>query len=126
MLAGKYPYSPRSYYALEESYISIDKLKDAGLIKKAKIRPVKDRIKFDNFKEKYYKEAFQNFIADEEYKEFQKDKEIKRYVEYMNSVTGEEKEYSIGDFKFNVIHTPGHSEGGVSYVYQNNVFCGQK
>ena len=92
---GKYPYSPRSYYALEEMYISLDKLIESGLIKKARTRPVKDRIKFDNFKEKYYKEAFENFVPNEEYKEFKKDKELKRYAEYMSEVNGESKEYYL-------------------------------
>lgn len=31
---------------------------------------------------------------------------------------------NIGQFEFEVVHTPGHSEGGVSYVYENNIFCG--
>ncbi len=30
----------------------------------------------------------------------------------------------IGDFSFDVIHTPGHSKGSVSYIYGNNIFCG--
>ena len=92
---GLYPYSPRSYYALEEMYISLDKLIEAGLVKKARTRPVKDRIKFDNFKEKYYKEAFENFVPDEVFKEFKKDKEIKRYAEYMSEVNGESKDYYL-------------------------------
>ena len=92
---GRYPYSPRSYYALEEMYISIDKLKESGLIKKAKTRASGDRIKLDNFKEKYYKEAFENFVPNDEYKEFKKDKEIKKYCEYMETVTGECAEYYL-------------------------------
>lgn len=91
--SGKYPYSPRSYYALEEMYISLDKLKEIGLINKTKTRPAKDRIKCDNFKEKYYKEAFENFVPDKEYNEFKKNEEIRKYAEYMNYVVGESKEY---------------------------------
>ena len=30
----------------------------------------------------------------------------------------------VDGFKFNVIHTPGHSPGGVSFIYNNMVFCG--
>lgn len=92
---GKYPYSPRSYFALEEMYISLDKLKEDGLIKNAKTRNIKNRIEFDNFKEKYYKEAFKNFISNQENKEFVADKEIKRYAEYMSEVEGESKEYYL-------------------------------
>ena len=36
------PYSPVSYYALEEDYISLDKLAEQGLIKAAETRPNKD------------------------------------------------------------------------------------
>lgn len=37
----KHPYSPISYYALEEDYISLDKLKEQGLIQKAETRETK-------------------------------------------------------------------------------------
>ena len=87
------PYSPISYYALEEDYISLDKLKEMGLIKSARRRPNKDRVKYDNYKEKYYKEAFSNFKQDKEYKEFVKHKEIKEYVDFKSGLTGEKKEY---------------------------------
>ena len=30
----------------------------------------------------------------------------------------------VGGFEFKVIHTPGHSPGGVSFVYNAMVFCG--
>ena len=50
----KHPYSPVSYYALEEDYISVDKLKEEKLIPNAEIRENKDRVIYDNFKEKYY------------------------------------------------------------------------
>jgi putative metallo-beta-lactamase family protein len=37
-----------------------------------------------------------------------------------------EKEYSIGDFKFNVIYTPGHSKDSVSFLFNdsNDMFVG--
>lgn len=31
---------------------------------------------------------------------------------------------TIGDLKFNVIHTPGHSPGGICLYGQNTLFCG--
>lgn len=89
------PYSPISYYALNENYISLDKLIDCGLIEKVERRDNKDRVIYDNFKEKYYKEAFSNFKENEEYKEFIKLQEIKQYAEYMSEKTGESKEYYL-------------------------------
>ena len=50
---NNHPYSPISYYALEEDYISLDKLFKQGLIKEHKIRPNQDRAIYDNFKEQY-------------------------------------------------------------------------
>ena len=38
------PYSPISYYALEEDYISLDKLQELGLIEKPKVREIKDKL----------------------------------------------------------------------------------
>ena len=54
---NKLPYSPISYYAIEEDYISLDKLKKEKLIKDAETRESKDRVIYDNFKEKYYNEV---------------------------------------------------------------------
>ena len=92
---NRLPYSPLSYYALEEDYISLDKLKADGLIKKTSKRKSKDRVVYDNFKEKYYKEAFNNFKKNKEYKEFIKNKELNQYAEYMSSIKGENKEYYL-------------------------------
>ena len=89
------PYSPISYYALESSYLSIDKLLDEGLIKKAKTRESLDRVIYDNFKEKYYKEAFSNFKKDEKYQKFIKTKEIDEYAEFMKEEKGNDKEYTL-------------------------------
>ena len=50
---NRLPYSPLSYYALEEDYISLDMLIESGLIKTAEKREIKDRVIYDNFKEKY-------------------------------------------------------------------------
>jgi len=89
-VCNRLPYSPLSYYALEEDYISLDKLKECGLIEKAEEREVKDRVVYDNFKEKYYKEAFGKFVINKEYVEFIKNKEIN---EYISNIKGENKEY---------------------------------
>ena len=62
-----FPYSPISYYALEEDFISLDMLKDDGLIKNPRKRSSKDRVIYNNFKYKYYKEAFKNFKKNDEY-----------------------------------------------------------
>jgi len=31
---------------------------------------------------------------------------------------------NVGEFKLNVLHTPGHSPGGVCFLYNKMVFCG--
>ena len=36
----------------------------------------------------------------------------------------DEGKLCIGDFTFDVIHTPGPSKGSVSFIYENNIFCG--
>ena len=91
----EHPYSPISYYALEENYISLDKLKEQGLIKSAEIRENKDRVIYDNFKEKYYKEAYNNFKENKEYEEFIKIKEINQYAEFESEIKGNTKEYYL-------------------------------
>ena len=47
---NKLPYSPISYYAIEEDYISLDKLKKEKLIKDVETRESKDRVIYDNLK----------------------------------------------------------------------------
>jgi len=89
------PYSPLSYYALEEEYISLDKLKEERLIENPETRETKDRATYDDFKEKYYKEAFGKFKKNKEYKEFIKNEEIKKYAKYISGITGERKEYHL-------------------------------
>ena len=90
-----YPYSPISYYALEEDYISLDKLIENNLIKSARRRSTKDRALHSNFKQKYYKEAFKNFKKNDEYKQFVKNKEIQKYATYMSERSEETKEYYL-------------------------------
>lgn len=91
----KHPYSPVSYYALEEDYISLDKLKEEKLIQNTEIRENKDRVIYDNFKEKYYKEAYRNFRPNNEYYEFIILQEINEYAEFMSQKTGNEKGYYL-------------------------------
>ena len=91
----KHPYSPVSYYALEEDYISLDKLKEEKLIQNAEIRENKDRVIYDDFKEKYYKEAYRNFRPNNEYYEFIILQEINEYAEFMSQKTENEKDYYL-------------------------------
>ena len=91
----KHPYSPVSYYALEEDYISLDKLKEEKLIQNPEPRENKDRVIYDNFKEKYYKEAYRNFRPNNEYYEFRILQEINEYAEFMSQKTGNEKDYYL-------------------------------
>lgn len=32
--------------------------------------------------------------------------------------------FNIGNIQIKAIHTPGHTEGGISYLIENNLFCG--
>ena len=50
----------------------------------------------------------------------------KRSIKIFKRSNLEEKEYSIGDFKFNVIHTPGHSKDSVTFYFEedNCMFIG--
>ncbi len=89
------PYSPQSYYALNESYISLDLLKEEGLIEEPEVRENTDRVKYDNFKEKYYYEAYMNFNRTREYESFIKLKEIKEYANFISDLKGESKEYYL-------------------------------
>lgn len=89
------PYSPISYYALEETYISLDKLKDMGLIENCKIRKTTGRAIYDNFKLKYCKEAFIKFKPDDMYYDFIKDEEINNYADFISEKSGNSKEYHL-------------------------------
>jgi len=92
---NRLPYSPISYYALEEDYISLDKLREDGLIENPGTRESKDRAVYDDYKEKYYKEAYSKFKKNTEYKEFIKSKEINKYAEFVSKIKGESKEYYL-------------------------------
>lgn len=89
------PYSPISYYALNTDYISLDKLKEIGLIKNPAFKEKKSRITYDKFKLKYYKEAYNNFVETEEYQKFKENRKIIQYSEYMSSTTGEKQDYYV-------------------------------
>ena len=89
------PYSPISYYALNENYISLDKMKEFGLLEEVETRENKDRAIYDDFKEKYYKQAFLKFSPGENYIEFIKNIEIVNYAEFMSQKTGESKDYYL-------------------------------
>ena len=89
------PYSPTSYYAIDEKYISLEKLYENGLISKPRKRREKNRVVYDNYKEKYFKEAFEKFQKNEEYEEFIKNKEITEYANYSHSIKKEKKEYYL-------------------------------
>ena len=92
---NRLPYSPISYYALEEDFISLDKLRDSGLIGEPELRAVTDRAVYDDFKIKYYKEAFSNFKKNDDYDRFVTHKEMRQYAKYMNKIDGEQEEYYL-------------------------------
>ena len=48
----------------------------------------------------------------------------KTFDEFDADVKFDEGNLKVGDFDFKVIHTPGHSNGSVSFVYKNNIFLG--
>ena len=91
----KAPYSPISYYALNEDYISLDKLKEHNLIDFVETREEKDRAVYDNFKKEYCIKAFDRFKKNDEYDEFIKLEEIQEYAEYMNKTEGQSIEYYL-------------------------------
>ena len=89
------PYSPLSYYAIDEDQISLDLLKDMGLIESAETRESTEQAIYDDFKIKYFKEAYSKFEKNEEYEEFIKCEEIQEYAEYITEKEGETKEYHL-------------------------------
>lgn len=91
----KLPYSPISYYALEKYYISLDKLKEMNLIDGAEERKTNGRAIYDDFKEKYLKEAFSNFVKTEDYENFILSKEINEFAEHATKRYGDSKEYFL-------------------------------
>lgn len=92
---NRLPYSPVSYYALEEDYISLDKLKAENLIKNVEQRPDCNRAIYDDYKEPYCEEAYSNFQKNDKYEKFIKNIGIVQYAEYMNKLTGKSKDYYL-------------------------------
>ena len=89
------PYSPLSYYAIDDDYISLDKLIEYGLIDEAETRPASDKVIYDNFKQKYFDIAFSRFVPSEGYKEFIKQEEIQEFAEFMAGESEKPKEYFL-------------------------------
>ncbi len=92
---NKLPYSPISYYALNEDYISLYKLKEKGLINNPNERKLRSLAKNDNYKQEYYLEAFDNFTKDDGYIEFIKSKEINQYADYMSNLNCYDRNYYL-------------------------------
>lgn len=92
--SGRYPYSPISYYALNRNYISLDKLKEMGLIDEAIVLPSTNKAIYDD-KEKYYKEAFKNFKVTEEFLRFSLNPKMIEFAKYMAKVNNEKGEYTL-------------------------------
>ena len=93
--SGRYPYSPISYYALNKNFISLDKLIDMGLLKDVEYKSKNSRIKYDDFKEKYYKEAYSNFQENEEYLKFCTNSKISEFAKYMSKRENEDESYYL-------------------------------
>ena len=100
---NRMPYSPISYYALDPDFISLDKLKERGLIV-SEIEIAEDRNKdraiYDDFKDKYLQEAYALFLENKQneyegYLEFIDQKEIREYAEFMAEKDGKNKEYHL-------------------------------
>jgi 4-alpha-glucanotransferase len=87
------PYSPLSFYALNTTYISLDKLKDDGLLDDIAVRPSTSRVKYDDFKMKYFYQAFGKFVPDDGFYKFIEKEEIKEYVEYVTRKFGGTREF---------------------------------
>lgn len=50
------------------------------------------------------------------------EQEIHKFDKYLNFVP--EGELKIGNFKFTLVHTPGHTAGGMTILYDNYAFVG--
>ena len=73
---GNSPYQPYSSKAMDELYVSLEMLKEEGLIKKIKTKnPRANKVDYEAvraFKLPYLKEAFANFVKNDAYAEFVK------------------------------------------------------
>ena len=114
--SGISPYSPTSYYALNENYISLAKLQDMHLLDNVREKEKSNRIKYDNYKEQYYKIAYQRFTPNNDYLKFCQNDEIKRYAKYMSNKHNEEENYYlflqyILDKEWNELKNYAHQNG---------------
>ena len=89
------PYSPLSYYAIDDDYISLDKLIEYGLIDNAEVRESTDQVIYDNFKQKYFDIAFERFVPSEGYNKFIETREIQEFAEFMSNENKKPKEYYL-------------------------------
>ncbi len=84
---GNSPYQPYSSMAMDELYISLDLLRDEGLLNT--IRPYKPRSRKIDYqgarkhKEKYLKKAFLNFVETDDYLGFIEQKWVKEYAVFL-------------------------------------------
>lgn len=84
---GNSPYQPYSSKAMDECYISLDLLKDEGLLKKVKPFNAKaNKVNYDEvrkYKETYLKEAYTNFKETNDYKKFASQQWLKNYAVFL-------------------------------------------
>ncbi len=84
---GNSPYQPYSSYAMDDIYISLDRLQEAGLIEKAPsfLRRAKtiEYEKIRKMREPYLREAYSNFKPDLNYSAFSYQEWVKNYAVFM-------------------------------------------
>ena len=84
---GNSPYQPYSSKAMDDLYISLDFLYEAKLISKPTLfRQFQSEVDYDavrKYKSVYLKEAFNNFVKDENYQLFAKQKWVYNYAVFM-------------------------------------------
>lgn len=84
---GNSPYQPYSSKAMDELYISLEMLEEEKLIKKAKKKNARStKIDYEEvrlFKQTYLKEAFNNFIPNQDYQDFIAQKWVYEYAVFL-------------------------------------------
>lgn len=84
---GNSPYQPYSSKAMDELYVSLEMLKEEGLIKKIKTKnPRANKVDYEAvraFKLPYLKEAFSNFVKNDAYAEFIKQEWVYEYAVFL-------------------------------------------
>lgn len=80
---GNSPYQPYSSYAMDECYVSLEKLQAEGLISSySSFNPNSSQVEYEDvrkFKFPYLKEAYNHFIKDEDYQIFSEIPWVRRY-----------------------------------------------